>query len=201
MPTDTEISNLSLSHIGIGVEIAALETESSEEAGACRRYFTQARNEVLRAFPWSFATQIIAIALIETDPNTEWGYSYRYPTDCIFFRRIQSGNRNDSRQSRIAYKIAQDSNARLIYTDQADAVGEYTISVTDTKYFPPDFVSALSLLLASYIAPRLTSGDPFKMGELAMKRYIVQKSIAQGNSANEEQPDEIVEGEFITGRD
>ena len=197
----TAICNMALSHLGVGTEIADLETESGEEAAACRRFYVVARDAVLRDFPWPFATKMATLALIETDPNDEWAYSYRYPTDSLSVRRIISGVRNDTRQSRVPYKIGQDSSGLLIYTDTEDAEMEYTVRMTDPSRYPPDFTTALSFLLASYIAPRLTAGDPFKMGNRAVEFYNVSIEKAQALAENEEQPEEAPDSEFIRGRE
>lgn len=201
MASSTEICNLALSHLGVGKEIAALETERSQEASACRRFFDLARDEALRDFAWPFATKIIALGLVEEEPNDEWNYAYRYPTDCLNLRRILSGTRNDTRQTRVPHRIARDDSGRLIYTDTENAEAEYTILVDDPEQYPPDFTMALSLLIASYIAPRVTGGDPFKMGDRALRLYALSIEKARANSINEEQTEEHPESEFIRGRE
>lgn len=194
---------MALAHIGIGKDISNLETESSEEARACRRFYDTARDATLRDFPWPFATKIIAISLIETftgTSNKEYTYSYRYPSDCLDVRRIKSTIRNDTRQSRVPLKILKDDAARIIYTDTEDAELEYTVRVTDPSFYPPDFQIAFSYRLAAYIAPRLAKGDPFKLGDAAMQKYDMEISRAKAASANEEQPDELPVSEFERSR-
>jgi hypothetical protein len=201
MASSTEICNMALSHLGVGKEINNLTTESSEEAGACRRFYDMAQDRVLRAANWPFATKIIALNLIEEDPNDEWEYSYRYPNDCIFFRKILSGTRNETRQSRVPYRVAYDSTGRIIFTDTENAEAEYTLRVTDPDKYPPDFTMAFSLLLAHLIAPRLTAGDPFKMGERAFKLYQMEIDTAKANSFNEEQPEQEPSSELERARE
>src|SRR4051812_32897245 len=94
--TDVGICNMALGHLAVGKAIGAL-TEASQEARACLRFYEQARDEVLRDFPWPFATTVEALALVAVQPTTEWGYSYRYPLNCLALRRIPSGVRNDTR--------------------------------------------------------------------------------------------------------
>lgn len=197
----TAIANLAISHLGIGKEIANLITERSAEAQACRRFYETARDITLRDFSWPFATKINALGLVEEDPNDEWGFSYRYPTDCLKLRRILSGIRNDTRQTRIPYRVTRDESGLLIYTDAEDAELEYTINESDVGRFPPDFVMALSFLLAGYVAPRLTGGDPFKLGNRALELYQFELSKARSSAANEEQPDDLPESEFIRTRE
>lgn len=197
----TSICNLALSHIGISKEIANIDTEKSAEANACRRYFDLCINQLLRGCNYPFADETAAGQLVDEDPNTEWSYSYRYPSDCSRLKKILSGTRNDSRQTRIPYKIANDGSDKLIYTDMQYAYFQYTVKINDVSIFPSDLVSALSFLLAFYIAPRLTRGDPFKMGDRAYKAYIFAKAEAEANAFNEQQDEEPVESEFIRDRE
>lgn len=201
MSTPTEIANLALSHLGVGKEIANIETEQSQEALAMRRFYTIAREATLRDFHWPFANIEIALNLVEENPTASWSFSYRYPTDCIKLKKIWSGIRNDSRQSRVPFKIIRDISGRLIYTDMRNARMEYTFNETDSQRFTPDFVQALSFRLAAYTAPRLTSGDVFKLTELNMKSYFLEITRAQATAVNEEQPDERPDAEWIRARD
>jgi hypothetical protein len=201
MATDTEIANLALSHLGIGKLLANLDTDRSEEGNVCRRFFDIAKDATLRDFSWPFATKFATLNLVEEDPTGEWGYSYRYPSDCLMLRRIISESRNDSRQSQEPYKIGQDDEGLLIYTDREDAEVEYTVRVTNNDTLPSDFVMAFSFRLATYIAPTVTNGDPFKLGDKAMQRYVMEMTIARASVVNEEQPDEEVQSEFIRARD
>ena len=188
--TSTEICNMALSHLNVSKEISDLDTDSSAQAQACRRFYENALEEVLEDFAWPFATKFAELALVEEDPTSEWGFSYRYPSDCLGFRRIISGIRNDNRQSKVPYKIGQDDTARLIYTDMEDAECEYGVNVTDTSRFTASFITAFSLYLASLIAPRVTGGDPFKLGERAMRLYVIKKGMAEAKAANEQQDEE-----------
>lgn len=200
MATQVGICNLALSHLGISKEIGNLETDRSEERAACWRYYDEALKNMLRDYPWPFTTAIATLALVTTNPNTEWSYSYRYPIDCLSVRRVLSGIRNDTRQSKVSYKIAQDSGGRLIFTDQENAEIEYTINADNPEFYPPDFTLAFSFYLAFLIAPRVTGGDQFKLGERAIKAYIMELSKAVSRGTNEEQNEEPVEAEFIRAR-
>ena len=192
MASKTEICNMTLSHLGVGKEIANIETEQSPEASACRRYYDTVRDAILRDFAWPFAQKRVALGLIETfTVNTaEWTFSYRYPSDCIKLHRIQSGIRNDNRQSRVPYEILKGEASRVIYTDEENALAVYTERVEDPSYYPADFELAFSFRLASYTAPRLAKGDPFNLRQSTMNRYLEEVSRAKASSANELQVEE-----------
>jgi len=200
MPSKVGIVNIALGHIGVGRAISNLETESSQEAITARLFYDLALETVLRDSPWPFAAKIAVLSLIEEEPNTEWAFSYRYPTDCIMFRRVLSGLRNDSRQSRAPYKLAQDDSGTIIFTDEEDAQAEYTIRADNPQFFPPDFTLAFSYLLASLMAPKLTGGDPFKLGVRALQLYQYEIFRAKAAAGNESQPEEEPESEFVRAR-
>jgi hypothetical protein len=197
----TEIVNIALSHLGVGSEIYNLDTDQSTEANAMRRFYESAKDEVLRDLNWPFSTVFASLALVEEDPTEEWSYSYRYPSDALKIRRVLSGLRNDTRQSRVPYKLGQDSSGLLLYCDIENAEIEYTKREDDTSLYPVDFTLALSYKLAFYTAPRLTKGDPFGLANRAMQMYNVTIAKAANNALNEEQVEENPDSEFIRSRE
>lgn len=200
MASNTEMANLALSHLASGKEIANLESERSDEAATMRRYYTIAVENALKDYPFSFCNVTETLALVETAPNDEWAYAYRYPSDCLYPIRILSGLRNDSRQTRVPYKIGKDSSGKLIYCDQPNAQLEYTQNVKDWSKFPPDFVMAVSFLLAALASPRICGEDPHKLGERALRMYEYYKTKTNAHDANSQQQEEPPEAEHIRAR-
>lgn len=200
MASSTEIANIALSDLGSGKEIAVLETEKSTEASVMRRFYDLALDTTLRDFPWSFANQYATLALVEEDPNDEWNYSYRYPTDCLKLKKILSGTRNESPKDRVPYEISRDTQGLLILTDMADAQIKYTKRVTDPSRFPADFTLAFAHRLAAYAAPRICGEDPFKMGDKAIRLYMFEIATAKASSLNEQQDEVNPDAESIQAR-
>jgi hypothetical protein len=205
MASTTETCNLALSHLGVGKRIASL-TESGREAEACNLFYEHARDELLRDFPWPFAKRNAYLGLVTTlgdsdHPTTEWQYSYRYPSDCLLARKILSEVRNDSRSSRWSYDLAADDQGTLIYSDKEEANLEYTSTLAQNPArWHSDFTMALSYRLAAYIAPLLSKGDPFKVGDKAMALWMRSNAKAMANAGNEVQMDEAPESDFILAR-
>lgn len=192
---------MATAHLGTTKRIANVDTEQSQEAKLCRTFYDTARDATLRDFDWPFATKFKNLGLVqELDPNQEWSYSYEYPSDCLKARRVLSGTRNDTRQSRIPYKIFQQDQTQLVYCDVEDAALEYTVVTTDPLFYPADFILALSYRLSVLISPALTKGDPFKMKQDLENLYQKEISRAQASSLNEEQPEEEVLSEFERSR-
>lgn len=201
MASKVEICNRALAHVGHTERIVNIDSEKSQAANLCRIFYDEMVDVVLRDFPWPFATKTATLQLIESNPTTEWGYSYRYPPDCLFFRRIQSGVRNERADERVPYRIIYSSTGRLIYTDEQTAVGEYTMRTEDVIHYPPDFVVALTWRLAFEIGPSLMRGDPFKRLPKLEDRYYQALSVAAANSANEEVKETEPDSDFEAARD
>jgi hypothetical protein len=131
----------------------------------------------------------------------EWDFSYRYPSECLMLRRIQTDVRIDTHQSRIVFKLGRDSAGALIYTDEAEAKVEFTFREEDPGRYPADFILAFSFRLAVYAAPRLTGGDPFKLGGRALQLYLQEIEAAQASAGNEAVPDQLPDAEQIRARE
>lgn len=206
--SSTEIANMALSHLGIGKEIANLVTEKSQEAAACKRYYDIALNSTLEAFNWPFARKFAVLALVQDNTaivrdaagSPEWNYYYRLPSDCLNVHRILSGQRNDSRQSRAPFLIVRDDAGLLIYCDEISAEIEYTATSDDPSVYPNDFTKAFTYHLAEMIAPRVTGGDNFQIGERAAKKFMQVIEMAKARALNSEQVPLEVESEFIRAR-
>ena len=201
MADKTSICNLALAHLGVTKSIENLDTDDSAEATVCRRFYETTKDSVLRDYPWPFAQKSATLNLVANNPTTEWNYSYRYPTDCLMIRRIYSGLRTDTNDTRVRYEITRDSSGRLIYSDEQTPVCEYTMRNDDPEQYPPDFQMALSYRIAFYIAPAVTGGDPFNLQERVLKLYDTEISRAGRSSFNEEQRDVEPESELQRSRD
>lgn len=200
----TDIANLALSHLQTGKSIDNIDTEQSPEASTMRVYMALAIGTTLREFAWPFATQYATLGLVQTFPSNQgfaYHYSYRRPADCVSIRRVSSGMRRDTIQSRIPFTESFDANGPLILCDLPLATIEYTAFTDNISYYADDFVLALSYKLAMMAAPRITGGDPFKVGTNCEREYYLAISKAQAAALNEMEPGEALESEYITARD
>ena len=136
-----DICNQALGHIGHSQPIASLD-EDSEGASACSRFYTQARDEVLTVFPWPFAMRRVSLALVAADPNDDWSFAYRRPTDCLTARRVLNGTSRFSKP--LAWEPGGDDAGGLVYTDESGAALEYVARVENPTAFSAHFINALS---------------------------------------------------------
>lgn len=190
------MANLALSHLGVGAEIANLDTEKSQEAKAIRAYYDLALKKVFSEHDWSFARRYLKLALLEECPNDEFGYAYRVPSSVLQVKKVLSGVRNETRQSRVTYHIGGDDVGRVLYTDLDQAKIKATVLVEDINTWPGSFQMMFSYYLAFLIAPRISKQDPFKMRDTMYQLYKIEKGMAASQDANENQYDEEPKSEF-----
>jgi hypothetical protein len=197
--SEVSICNVALGRLAISNEIASL-TEQSNEAVQCRRFYETTRDRVLTEAPWNFASRRSSLANVGTPPDG-WGYRYRYPNDCLQARKIiNPASRSPAADQRIPFAVMedQDNAGKVIVTDEANAVLEYTLRVTDTTLFSPGFDSALAWALAAEIGGPLKAD--VKWIQLAEQRYAMALMQAWANSANEGQEDTAQDSEFVRAR-
>jgi hypothetical protein len=88
----------------------------------------------------------------------------------------------------------------LIYTDRASAQAEYSAVQGGVNEDSSSLALAQSFLLAFLMAPGVTGGDPFKLGDRAAKSYAGIINSAKAKDAAEEQRDQPPDAIWIRGR-
>lgn len=151
-----DIVNGALGLLGVTQEVQDIVNERTVAARTARQFYSKTVDQVFRDFDWPWARKTLALTLVEADPTEEWGYSYTYPADAVAVRRVLNGSqsRTETETTRTHFTVANKTN-RVIMTDQATAVAQYTIRIDDTTLWPADFRAAVEALLASKMAPRL----------------------------------------------
>lgn len=199
----TQIGNMALIRLGVSKIVANVDTESSTEARLIRTVFDDERDDVLRDFPWPFARKIADLGLVggteDEAVNSDWQYSYQYPADCIYARRLVTvAGRNNTTPPPFVIG-SDDSSGQLIFTDESDAQLEYTRRVSEPDLFDPIFRSALSWKIAMSIAGPLSRIK--EAVQLAFKGFAFDIARAQARAMNESQQDDPAESEFVRSRE
>ena len=156
--TREQVVNQALSHLRAKSRVSNLDTDATLEAHNARLHYDVVRRSMLQKYEWTFAEQVLAMAVSTGSSRTDWTYAYQWPANCLRPRGFQDGTR---RRSRVPFVVglSDDGNERLIFTDQASAVLVYTVDVTNTTFWPPLFAFALSWALAAEMAAGVTNGD------------------------------------------
>jgi hypothetical protein len=184
---------MALSHIGSEGRVTSISPpDGSIEAGQCATFYDMARTEMLEPGHWAFALQRATLAQV-TNVSDAWEYAYAKPSDCIRALRIlrpnvrvtvfnedritELSNDNDSAN----FEIEGDT----LYTNEPNAVLVYVRDVIDSGKFTPSFTSALSYLLASYLAgPIIKGNEGTRVGDAMRQRAQGIADIAATASAN-----------------
>jgi len=177
-----DICNLALMRIGHSKRISALSSTApaSQAEAYCAEFYDYARQEALRLAPWSFATAEKTLALLSSYEPTQWTYAYSYPSDCLKARRLLTGAGNDEPAFSIGYYDGQ----KVIKTNQAEAILEYTIDVDDPSLYDPSFASVIAWRLAiQLIGPMARKRE---LLEIIMDAYRIDLSDAMAQNTNED---------------
>lgn len=160
MTTDVALANLALGHLGEDASISQLNPpEGSPHAEQAAQFYPVARDALLEMHPWNFATRRVALAELATNPCTRWAHAYALPSNVLAVFGVYEYEAQDDDDVN-DFEIETDAlGNRVLYTAIADAKIHYTVSVSDVTRFSPLFSTALSFLLAAYLAGPVLKGE------------------------------------------
>lgn len=133
--------------------------------------------------------------------NGDWVYGYRWPTDCLFARRLVPPGGDGRRYSTdfaLPFRVGRDANGLLIYTAQPDAVLEYTVISCGSLWADDLFLDWFSWEMATVFAPaHAKSKDHWdKATQMAEATFLTAAAVA----AREGEPQRQGDAEWIEAR-
>lgn len=187
--TQVSIANMALTHLGVN-PITSI-TQASEPARKVLLVWNNAVETVLRDHDWNFARRVgVALVVDPTVDITGWEYAYAKPTKCVAIRAVyDEGTVNAKAQQDYTEALSIENNAVMVMSNLEDALCDYTYLITDVSLFPPDFVEALALYLASKIGAALTGSDS-KANQMLQRYMMVLGSAQASNKAEVREPSE-----------
>ena len=144
MASKTDICNTAVSWLG-GNFITNVDTDETEEADLCRRNYNRARDAVLEARDWTFATKAVQLSPLSTTPDFGWSYQFLKPSDCIRVMEVSS-------DSQFLNFIEWEIQGANIMSNYSTIYIKYIERVQDTTRFSPGFTLALCAFLAFLIS-------------------------------------------------
>ncbi len=180
------ICNLAVSRLGESPNIASIDPpEGSALAEHCALFYPLARDTLLEAFPWNFATYRTNLALLNETIGA-WRFAYARPSDTIKIIAVlplSTGKNEVTAEYEVSRNTAGDI---VILTDEQYATIKYTSRVDDPQKYSPLFVDALSWLLASYIAGPVLKGDAgAAMAKICYQSFMLVMSQARNSDAGQ----------------
>jgi hypothetical protein len=187
MASEVSICNLALAHLGDEATVTSINPpEGSSQAEHCERFYPIARDTVLEAHEWGFATRRMALVARTEEPPASWGYIYQRPNNCLrVIAVLQEGAPDDTNGEEFIEETIEDD-VRVIYAKVEDAQLRYIRLVEDTTKYSALVVNAIARLLASMLAGPIIKGtEGMKVGASHLKQfYEVDLPMAKKADAN-----------------
>lgn len=221
MDASTFIVNMALAEVGITKTIAALASDTSQEAYVARLVYTEVMDTVLRDHPWGFATEYAALPWVAGSPaapvNPDWVYTYRTPDDCVRVRRVCDpvfARRYTT--TPIPWDLRADDEAHDLLLCNEPGAGQLppplegeqpTVTIEYTKRLmcvaqvnDAQFREAIVYKLAARLAKALARDS--KDADRCLRNYLAALPKAQTQHANDEQPQRPIDAppDWIQGR-
>jgi len=186
MASAVDICNLALARLGDSATVTSIDPpEGSAQAEHCARFYPIARDTLLEAHPWKFATRRVRLAQLIVD-TWNWDYAYAEPADALKLLSVlpaSAANGTDTEEFEAETTADGDP---VILTNLEDASLRYVARVTDTTAFSPMFIDAMGWMLASYMAGPLIKGDTgAAAARSCMQNALVALRQAQVSDANQ----------------
>lgn len=194
--TVVKICNTALGYAGVSEQIQAI-TDASTSAEQCSLYYDDVVQLVFEAAFWPELTAYATLALVEEEPNNDWGYAYRWPADCLVVRRIVTGmGRQDPDPP--DFRVGSDDQGRLLFCDLDEVTIEHTANRTDPARFSAHMADAIAWRLASVLAITLSKIEGRE--KYCASRANVALSQAVARSLNQQQRPRELDAEHIRAR-
>lgn len=163
MASVVQICNLALGRLGADAILDLNGT--SKESQACKLFYQQALEEVLRTHPWNFAIRRQTLTADAVDPSFGWAKSYALPLDCLRVLDLNDiGQLTDPPRWQIE--------GRSIYCDNDEAHIRYIGRAEDPSQYDSLFVGALACKLAALIAKKVTGSDTIAAEQLQQYEVV-----------------------------
>jgi hypothetical protein len=199
-----KIFNLALSALLLQRRTVDPDTDQSNEVKVLLTHYDVALESTLEDCDLDSTAVEGILALVEADPNDQWDYAYAYPSDCLFFRRIQPDDRTvvDDRSTHQPKLVRIHNGQKVIFTDKEEAIGEWISSSVPISSFSANLGLALAYKLAMLSAPLIVGKGAKSLTDSIERKYITAKAEAQEKDRRESfsYVDEIFESEFVRAR-
>lgn len=223
MASEVDICNIALSHLGDSSTVASIDPpEGSAQAEHCARFYPIARDALLEAHTWGFATKRVLLAEL-TNNWPQWAYAYARPNDCVKVISVLPKDATSDYQTNVTWPYpsgpveigtmfsadnpqpyaceVNDTGAQVVYTNQETAMLRYIARVTDTTRFSYSFTMALTWSLASMLAGPIIKGEAGRAEAQRCAQFAAQwLSQAKMHDAQQQQIDVTQNVAWIAGR-
>lgn len=187
--SDVGVCNLAMQILG-AERITSL-TQNTKEARECNACYEALRDAEIRAHPWNFAKKRTTLAPHGTEPDHDYLYAFRLPTDCI---RVLPPSRDG-----LDWVMEDHEGLPAILTNDGDTLEvSYLERVTDPNRYDQCFVMALAARIAEHLCEAITSSN--EKEAKAQRKYKEAIALAKRTNAFEQVSAEPPQDPWITAR-
>lgn len=179
MYTKAKMFNLALGALLLTKQIANTDNDPSMENRVLNLHWDSALGSALSDMDLDSTSSQANLELVSVRPNNLWGYAYKYPTDCAYFRRIQSCIVKDYRDSKIAMRIGVFANLKVIFTNVETAIGEYISKDLPLSTLSDSAAMVIAHRLAILSAPLIVGKGSTTIKKELENRYTLLRLEAQ----------------------
>jgi hypothetical protein len=175
-----DICNMALSNLGERANIVSIAPpDGSVNADHCARFYPQARDEVIEARDWAFATKRAALAPV-TNTLTSYEFAYALPADYIAASRVLQPDSPEEHPGH--YYLIEDN---VLYCNVEEAVLRYRY-IPSVVRFTPHFITTVSYRLSALLAGPITKSSKTvsAMNALYMQLLDMAAAIDARSSRN-----------------
>jgi len=186
--TRPQIYNLALSALQLSKEVSDVTTDQSNEVRVLNTNWNVAFESTLQDMDLDSTASIVTLELIanlSTDDSYPWGYVYKYPSECIYFRRIVSGVKLDDYATHIPKSTGMYGDQKGIFTDESSAEAEIISKNVSLTTLSGMGALAIAYKLAYLSAPLITGKGSKNLRSEIMGLYVDAKSEAIETDKNE----------------
>lgn len=196
MASEVDICNLALAYLGDSATVASIDPpEGSAQSEHCARFYPVARDTLLSAHAWSFATRYEVMTQLQSQAPG-WQFAYVRPNDALTILEVlQEGapalvsGQHDAQVNQ--YETGATAGGQLaIFTNAPRAGVRFVARERSTALYPALFVTALSWQLASMLAGPVIKGEA-GMAEAKRCAAVAQEylAMARATDANQSRPE------------
>ena len=183
--TKPKIYNLALSAMLLAKEVSDVATDTSNEVRVLNTFWDVAFESTLQDLDLDSLSTPITLELLATLTDDPWAFVYKYPSNCVFFRRLESKQVTDHRGTHIEKRTGMYDSKKAIFTNEDEAVAECIPKNIPLEALSPMAGLAVAYRLAILSTPLITGKGAKALTDTIKTDYIFAKSEAQRTDALE----------------
>ncbi|MBQ8475707.1 hypothetical protein IJ531_01445 [bacterium] len=156
--TKVKIFNLALNNLGVSIQINNANQDDDPRAQMLSNYYEIARDSVLEAHEWSFASVRTTLANMQKSCDPNFRFACKLPSDCIAARAIIEPY---SKKEKKFENAINENGEKIILTNYSPCILRYTKRIENEAMFSASFINCLAFYLA-YLAAQVIVGSANK---------------------------------------